>query len=209
MNQRFFVTTFLFSTITICLLALPNLDHASLHASSAKLIPPAATLNPATTATAAQPNININGVYATDKVQRGRTTQAAVVMDIPNDLHVTSNKLLGKFGVPTVLRIEAPNGVQVSPVSYPRAAVRRFGFSKDQLAVYEGRTVMRFNVTVPAGYQGDSTELRARLKFQSCTNDTCYPPTTREITMPIQVVNAADSVQRANTQIFPARGRRN
>ena len=32
---------------------------------------------------APQPNIGVNGYYANNKAQRGRTMQAAIVMDIP------------------------------------------------------------------------------------------------------------------------------
>jgi hypothetical protein len=156
-------------------------------------------------ATPTQPNISLNGFFSTDRAQRGRTVQAAVVVDIPEGYHVNANKPLGKYAVPTVLRIESANGVRISPVIYPRAGVRSFSFSKEQLAVYEGRVVMRFNVTVPANFDQGSTELRVRLRYQSCTNDTCFQPETRELTMPIGIVGANESVKRINGQIFGGR----
>jgi DsbC/DsbD-like thiol-disulfide interchange protein len=157
------------------------------------------------TANRAQANIGINGFFASDKAQRGRTVQAAVVIDIPSGYHVNGNKPLGKYAIPTVLKIEAPGGVRVSPVNYPRASLRSFPFSKEQLAVYEGRAVLRFNVTIPANFDAGVTELRARLRYQSCTDDTCFQPETREIKMPIGVVGANESVKRINGQIFGGR----
>jgi DsbC/DsbD-like thiol-disulfide interchange protein len=155
-----------------------------------------------------QPNVGVGWFYATDKAQRGRTTQAAVVLDIPNGLHVNSNRPLGKYAVPTVLKVEAPNGVRVSPVIYPRSIVRRFKFSDEQLAVFEGRTVMRFNVTLPANYPQDAAQVRARVRFQSCTDEVCYPPVTRDVEMNIGVVGANDAVRRVNTSIFGGSARR-
>lgn len=155
-----------------------------------------------TTTARAQADIGLNGFFAADKAQRGRTVQAAVVVDIPGGYHVNSNRPLGKYAIPTVLKIEAPGGVRISPVSYPRANVRRFSFSNEQLAVYEGRAVLRFNVTIPANFDSGVTELRARLKYQSCTDDTCFPPETREVKMPIAIVGANESVKRINGQIF-------
>ncbi|HYY58020.1 MAG TPA: protein-disulfide reductase DsbD domain-containing protein [Pyrinomonadaceae bacterium] len=157
---------------------------------------------------AAQASLGINGFFSADKAQRGRTLQAAVVVDIPGGYHVNANKPLGKYAIPTVLKIEAPGGVRISPISYPRASVRRFSFSNEQLAVYEGRAVMRFNITIPANFDSGVTELRARLKYQSCTEDTCFQPVTREITMPIAVVGAGDPVKRINGQIFGGGSRR-
>ena len=153
----------------------------------------------------AQPSISVNGFFASDKAQRGRTVQAAVVMEIPRDFHVNGNKPLGKYAVPTSLKIDAPGGIRVGPVTYPRAQVKKFSFSEESLAVYEGKVVMRFNITVPAGASLGVTELRARLRYQSCTDEVCFPPQTREITMPIAVVAAGDSVKRINGHIFGGR----
>lgn len=152
--------------------------------------------------TALQANLGINGFFATDKVQRGRTVQAAIVVDIPDGYHVNGNRPLGKYAVPTILKIEAPGGFRVSPVVYPRATVRRFSFSDEQLAVYENRAVMRFNVTVPASYSSSAAELRVRLRYQSCNNEACFPPATREATVPLQIVSANEAVKRTNTALF-------
>src|SRR5215210_1371969 len=169
------------------------------------LIPVNLHATPTANAPAQSDNIGVNGFFAADKAQRGRTVQAAVVLDIPGGYHVNANKPLGKYAIATVLRIEAPGGVRISPVSYPRANMRSFSFSNEQLAVYEGRAVLRFNVTSPANHDAGVTELRARLKFQSCTDDTCFPPETREIKMPIGIVGANESVKRINGQIFGGR----
>ncbi|MDQ1613955.1 MAG: disulfide bond corrector protein DsbC, partial [Pyrinomonadaceae bacterium] len=107
-------------------------------------------------------NIGVNGFFAADKAQRGRSVAAAVVLDIPRGFHVNANKA-AKFSIPTVLKIDAPKGFRVGAVSYPRAVVRRLGFSKEALALYEGRAVMRFNIIVPANYQTGLTELRAKV----------------------------------------------
>ena len=155
-----------------------------------------------------QSNIGVGWFYATDKAQRGRTVQAAVVLDIPNGYHVNSNRPLGKYAVPTVVKIEAPAGVRVSPVIYPRSIVRRFKFSEEQLGVYEGRPVMRFNVTVPANYAGGEATVRARVRFQSCNDEVCFPPATRDIVMQIPVVGANEKTERRNTKIFGVGGRK-
>ena len=102
-----------------------------------------------------QPNIGVNGYYSNDRARRERMLQGAVVIDIPGGYHVNANRPLGKYAIPTALKIEAPRGVTVGPISYPRAIVRKLKAGNNEpLAVYEGRAVLRFNVTVPANYQG-------------------------------------------------------
>lgn len=153
-------------------------------------------------------NIGVNGFFAADKAQQGRVLQAAVVLDIPDGYHVNANRLTNKFMIPTELKIDAPKGLRVSAVSYPRAVVRKLGFSKEPVQLYEGRAVMRFNVTVPANFKQGDTELRARVHYQSCNNEVCFPPTDREVKLQIAVVGANEKVKATNGQYFGGTGRR-
>ena len=95
-------------------------------------------------------DVNVSGSLAPDKVKKGRVVRASVVMDIPAGLHVQSSKPLDKFLIATKLDVETPAGMKVGPISYPRALMRKLKFSKGMVAVYEGKSVVRFNVTVPA-----------------------------------------------------------
>ena len=132
-------------------------------------------------------NVNVSGAVAPDKIKKGRSVRATVVMDIPHGLHVQSNKPLDKFLVPTKLDVQTPSGMQVGTVSYPRAVMRNLKFSKGSVAVYEGRATLRFNVTVPANYSGGSGEIKGKLRFQACNDESCFPPITREVKMWLNV----------------------
>jgi len=68
-----------------------------------------------------------------------------------------------------------------------RAVMRKLKFSKGNVAVYEGRAVVRFNVTVPANYSGGSGEIKGKLRFQACNDESCFPPMTREVKMWLNV----------------------
>lgn len=129
------------------------------------------------------PNISVNGSLSPNKTQRGRTVQAIVVMDIPSGYHVNSNRPLEKFLIPTQLTIEAPKGIRRGAVSYPRPVVRKFNFSQNPVAVYEGRATMRFNVSVPRSFSSGSAEIKVRVRYQSCNDDVCFPPQTKEISL--------------------------
>ena len=173
----------------------------------AVLAPLAVPTSRAAAPPAVQANIDVNGYYATDRAQQGRTIQAVVVLDIPSGFHVNANRLTNKFLIPTDLKIEAPKGWRISPVTYPRAVVRHLSFSKEPVQLYEGRAIMRFTATVPANFQKGDTQLRARVHYQSCNNEVCFPPTTREVNMSINVVGANESVRRINGEYFGGRRR--
>jgi DsbC/DsbD-like thiol-disulfide interchange protein len=154
-------------------------------------------------AVAPEPTIHFKGYYASDKAQKGRVVRAAVVLEVPDGYHINANKPLGKYAIPTTLKIEAPSGVTVGPIAFPRAVVRKLkATNNESLAVYEGRAIMRFNVTVPANYGDDWLNLRAKVRYQSCNDDVCFPPKNQEIDVGIGIVGANERVKPANGWVF-------
>lgn len=151
---------------------------------------------------AVQPNISVNGYFSMNRAQRGRTIQAAVVLDIPGGYHVNSNRPSGKYLIATSVKIDAPGRVRIGGVRYPAARFRKFSFSNEKLSVFEGRTVMRFSVTVPANYAQGKLELKAHVRYQSCNDKECYAPARRDVSLWIDVVKANESANRANGNIF-------
>jgi DsbC/DsbD-like thiol-disulfide interchange protein len=153
-----------------------------------------------------QPNIEVKGYYANDKARRGGVVRAAIVMEIPSGYHVNANRPLGKYAIPTSLKIEAPKGVTVGPVTFPRAIVRKLkATNNESLAVYEGRAILRFNVTVPANYSEGWLNLKAHLRYQSCNDEVCFPPKNVEQDLGIGIVNATERVKGANGWVFGGR----
>lgn len=178
--------------------------------------PAVARENTSSAASAPEPepqasNIGVNGFFSVDRAQQGSSFQAAVVMDIPSGLHVNANKPLGKYSVPTIIKVDAPRGFRVTPVNYPRGSVRTFRFGgsdESRIAVYEGRTIFRFNVSVPAGQPFAVENVRVSVRFQSCTDEVCYPPATRNLDLHIGVVGRDAPANRINGQLFGGGGRR-
>jgi DsbC/DsbD-like thiol-disulfide interchange protein len=119
-------------------------------------------------------------------VKRGGSTKGTIVMSIPGGLHVNSNRPNSEYAIPTVVRVSAV-GAKIGGVSYPRGKNRKFGFSEDTLNVYEGRAAFGFNLTVPANFKGNVVKIRAVVRYQACTDEVCYPPKNKEITLTARV----------------------
>ena len=139
------------------------------------------------TAPQSAPNIGINGSLSANKVKRGGTVQATVVMNIPSGYHVNSSRPLERFLIATQLKVEAPKGIRVGAVSYPRAVLRKFQFSKNRVSVYEGRATMRFSVAVPMDAPTGSQEIKVRLRYQSCNDEACFPPQNKDVSLWLNV----------------------
>ena len=134
------------------------------------------------------PKITTKLSLTTAKVQRGRSVRASLVLDIPPGYHVNAHDPVNRFALPTKIEVEAPSGIRVGSIFYPKAIVRRFTFSEDRLGVYENRTVIRFDIMIPPNQQTGKSEIKARLSYQSCSDEVCFPPVKREISVSLMVV---------------------
>ncbi len=129
---------------------------------------------------------SFNGSIGNGTITRGGASRGTIVMDIPGGLHVNSNRPNSEYAIATVVRVSG-TGAKISGISYPRGKSRRFQFSEDAINVYEGRTVFNFNVNVPANFKGNTVKVRAVVRYQACTDEVCYPPKNKEITLTARV----------------------
>lgn len=118
-------------------------------------------------------------------LKRGSTVKGTVTLTIPGGLHVNSNRPGSEYAVPTTVSVTSP-GIRVS-VTYPRGKNRKFSFSEDTINVYDGRTTFGFSVTVPANFKGKTATFRVTVRYQACTDEVCYAPKTKVITLTAKV----------------------
>lgn len=119
-------------------------------------------------------------------VKRGGSTKGTITLSIPGGLHVNSSRPNSQYAIPTVVRVSAA-GAKVGGVRYPRGKNRKFDFSEDTINVYEGSTAFPFNLTVPANFKGNTVKVRAVVRYQACTDEVCYAPKSKEITLTAKV----------------------
>ena len=119
-------------------------------------------------------------------VSKGKTTRAYVVMNIPNGLHVNSNRPQSEYAIPTRVTVSA-EGAKTGAVSYPPGKVKKFGFSDNPISVYEDRVTFPFNVTVPREFSGNMLRVKAQVRFQACTDEVCYAPKTETVYLNVRL----------------------
>jgi DsbC/DsbD-like thiol-disulfide interchange protein len=129
---------------------------------------------------------SFTGTISGGSVARGGSGQGTITMTIPAGLHVNSNRPSSQYAIATAVRVSA-TGANVSAVKYPRGKDRKFQFSEDAINVYEGRVAFGFTVKVPPAFRGDTVRIRATVRYQACTDEVCYPPKNKDITITARV----------------------
>jgi len=128
----------------------------------------------------------VSGSITGGSVTRGGSAKGAIVLSIPGGLHVNSSRPASEYAIPTTIRMSG-TGIRVSGPTFPRGTNRKFQFSENAINVYEGTVRFPFSVNVPAGFKGDTVRVRAVVRYQACTDEVCYPPRTKEITITAKV----------------------
>ena len=129
---------------------------------------------------------NISGLIGNGTVARGASARGSIVLSIPGGLHVNSSRPASEYAIPTTVRLSG-TGVRVSGPTYPRGVNRKFQFSENLINVYEGTVRFPFTVNVPRGFKGDTLRVRAVVRYQACTDEVCYPPRSKEVTLTARV----------------------
>lgn len=128
----------------------------------------------------------VSGSIGNGTARRGVQTRGTVVLAIPAELHVNSNKPKSEYAIPTTVRITGA-GVTVGAITFPRGTNRKFQFSENLINVYEGTVFFPFTVTVPRNYKGNSLTVKAVVRYQACTDQVCYPPKSKTVDITARV----------------------
>jgi DsbC/DsbD-like thiol-disulfide interchange protein len=148
--------------------------------------------------------VTAKGVISTDKVQQGGAFQLGVVLDIGPTFHINSNKPSDPNLIPTKIELLPTEGITYGTIVYPKGEVEKFQFSEQPLSVYSHRVVIKVPASATAKLAPGQQTLRAKLRYQACNDQACFPPKTVEVTVPVEVVDARAKVSPANGDIFGA-----
>ena len=125
-----------------------------------------------------------------DPAARGKQLDVAVVMKIKEGFHVNARETTFDYLIPTDLKVEAPSGLKAGAVKYPKGALHKFNFAKDQaLNVYADTVTLFVPVTVEAGAPLGQQHLSLKLRYQACNNEVCLPPVTLPVDAVIRVTS--------------------
>jgi DsbC/DsbD-like thiol-disulfide interchange protein len=102
--------------------------------------------------------------------------------------HVNSNRPLQSFLIPTTATLTTSNGT-LSDVHYPEPIKKRFEFSDELLAVYQGTVRFESELALPATATGKVT-LGGVLAYQPCNDSQCFPPARTILNATVDVAGA-------------------
>lgn len=120
------------------------------------------------------------------EVQAGKSAQAEVMLKIKEGYHINANPA-SQYQIATQLTIEPSDGITAGQPGYPASITKKFSFSEQPLAVYEKEATINVPLNATAGAAKGERSLLARLRFQACDDQVCYPPKNLQVSLPVTV----------------------
>ena len=119
-------------------------------------------------------------------VKRGAAVAVKTAVLLKSGYHVNSNTPSEKYLIPLRLTWE-PSALEAVEVVFPKPHMEKYEFSSIPLSVFTGdfELVTRFKVSANAT-NGPGMAL-GKLRYQACNNNSCLPPKTVEIRLPVVV----------------------
>ena len=122
----------------------------------------------------------------------GSPVRVALKVTVPEGLHTQSNKPRDKSLIPTTLTINAPAGITVEEIVWPPSIDLVQAGADKPLSVFEREFLIGATLLLPGSRSvaGDLT-VPAKLRYQACDANLCYPPATADVAWVIHQVPAS------------------
>lgn len=151
--------------------------------------------------TPSEPVVTTKSFLSVDKIKPGTDFQLAIKASVKNGYHIGAREKDSLY--PARLTLAAPKGIVFETPQFPQALRKTFPFSPDKkIPVYEGTFVILVRGSAANGIKTDHITITSKLDTQACKNDQCYPPSTVETNVGVNIARAGESIKKINTEMF-------
>jgi len=140
-----------------------------------------------TVAAQGRPRATVTPLPERAHVHGGETVRLALKVSLPEGLHTQSNKPRDPLLIPTELTFTPPAGVSIEEIVWPPSQdLNQIGQDKP-LAVFEREFMIGVQAKIAPSAAVGALKIPARLRYQACDANLCYPPTNASVEWEIQV----------------------
>lgn len=112
--------------------------------------------------------------------EAGDTVELAAVVEIEEGWHIQSHQPTFEWLIPTEISYALPDGWPDVETTYPPHVLWQADFEEQPLAVYEGESIFRSTLVIPADLAASEVTVTASLRYQACDDKVCLPPLSAE-----------------------------
>jgi hypothetical protein len=119
-------------------------------------------------------------------IQRGSEADSRLKVQLAKGFHVNSNTPSEAYLIPLRLTWEG-KALEVVRVGFPKPVHEKYDFADKPLSVFTGDFEITTRFRTAAQAQPGMAIMSGKLRYQACTETTCYPPKTVPVKLTVSV----------------------
>ena len=148
------------------------------------------------------PRVAIHPVGETDAVHADTTARVGLEVALDPGYHVNSNAPLDDLLIPTVLRLDPPDGFALEGVAFPEAILLDQVGVEEPLAVFEEEFVIGAALRVDASLAPGTYAVPGTLRYQACNDRMCFNPTNAAVRFDVTVAPDSQPLATVRPNLF-------
>ena len=120
-------------------------------------------------------------------IQPGQTVTLVLRVELPEKIHVQSDKPRDPFVIPTLLTFTLPEGVTVEEITYPESTDFLLEGWDEPLAVFEHEFTIAVRLALDTDVSPGDIVVPGSLRYQACDDRVCFAPATAAVEWHLQV----------------------
>ena len=134
-----------------------------------------------TSAQLRQPVAELTPTVEQQAIQPGQTVTLVLGVELPENIHVQSDKPPDPFVIPTLLTFTLPEGVTVEEITYPASTDFLLAGWKEPLAVFEHEFTIEVRLALDADVSPGEMVVSGSLRYQACDDTVCFVPASAAV----------------------------
>ena len=156
----------------------------------------------ATSGLAQPPQVLIDPVTETDAVHADGTARVGLDIALDPGYHVNSDAPLDDLLIPTVLRLDPPEGFTLDGVAFPEAILLEQVGVEEPLAVFEEEFTIGAALRVDASVAPGAYTVPGTLRYQACNDRMCFNPVNASVEFAVEVAPDSRPLTTVRTDLF-------
>lgn len=122
-------------------------------------------------------------------VTKNKPVKAMIAFRVEQGYHINSNHPKSELLIPTEIELNPAQGLTVGKIAYPPGEDMSLSFAPDEkLNVYAGEVSVAVPVSAGKSVAPGQYVLKGQLRYQACNDNSCFPPKTIPLEVPVKVV---------------------
>jgi len=150
-------------------------------------------------AQADEPIVTVKVVPSAELFSPGQSYPFTLEIAIRSPFHINADIPSEDYLIGTTVDFQSVPGVTFGKIAFPPAEMRRFSFSENPLAVYDGTIRVSAEVALAADFKGSEVAIEGTVSYQACNDQSCLPPAEAAFSRKVPVEGSSEGVTPASS----------